>query len=335
MGEKNKKSLFTKERIIAGGVGLVIGIIIMVIAGFATGAFAKTTLLAKLKNGEDAIATVKGKTISTQTIYDRTKKMYGFDYLMNEIDSIILNEKYPTLTEKEEEQANEEAKNAITRYEAQGYTEEQFLLGNGFYDYNDFLNYIKVQIKGNKYIYDFLESKLEEGAVKKYYDENKELVETYDTEHILVRITDDVKEKDALATANEIIKKLDEGKTFEDIVNEYGDKIIHEELGFYGKDANLEQSYIDEMIALEDGAYSKTPVKTSYGYHIVHRLGTATFEDLRGTIIEKLSEDLLAKDPKIIYKALIDLRKESNLEIFDQDLKKEYDEYCASLYETE
>jgi len=261
--------------------------------------------------------------------------MYGFDYLMNEIDSIILNEKYPTLTEKEEEQANEEAKNAITRYEAQGYTEEQFLLGNGFYDYNDFLNYIKVQIKGNKYIYDFLESKLEEGAVKKYYDENKELVETYDTEHILVRITDDVKEKDALATANEIIKKLDEGKTFEDIVNEYGDKIIHEELGFYGKDANLEQSYIDEMIALEDGAYSKTPVKTSYGYHIVHRLGTATFEDLRGTIIEKLSEDLLAKDPKIIYKALIDLRKESNLEIFDQDLKKEYDEYCASLYETE
>lgn len=329
MEEKNKKNLFTKERLISGGIGLVVGIIIMVVISLTTGS------LAKLKNGEDAIATVKGKEISTQTIYDRTKKLYGFDFLMNEIDSIIFNEKYPTLTETEEAQATEEAQSTIAKYEMQGYTEEQFLSGNGFKDYNDFLNYIKVQIKGNKYIYDFLESKLEEGAVRKYYDENKELIETYDTEHILVQITEDVKEKDALATANEIITKLDEGKTFEDIVNEYGDKIIHEELGFYGKDANLEQSYIDEMVALEDGGYSKTPVKTSYGYHIVHRLRTATFEDLRGTIIEKLSEDLLAEDSAIIYKALVDLRKESGLEIFDQDLKKEYDEYCATLYETE
>ena len=104
----------------------------------------------------------------------------------------------------------------------------------------------------------------------------------------MVKITDDVTDQEALTLANEIIGKLNEGKTFNEIVEEYKDKIVHEELGFQGKNASLEQSYIDELVALKDGEYSKTPIKTSYGYHIVHRLATSTLEDLRETIIEIL-----------------------------------------------
>ena len=162
---------------------------------------------------------------------------------------------------------------------------------------------------------------------------NKDSIETYDTEHILVEVSDTVTEEQALALANEIISKLDEGKTFAEVVEEYGDRIVHEELGFQGKTASLEQTYIDEMVALKDGEYSKVPVKTSYGYHIVHRLATSTLEDLRGTIIETLSEDLLSEDSNLTYKAFAELREEKGLEIFDEELKKQYEEYCETLNE--
>ena len=109
--------------------------------------------------------------------------------------------------------------------------------------------------------------------------------------------------------------------------------IVHEKLGFNGKNSQFEQAYIDEMVALEDGAYSKTPVKTSYGYHVVHKIATATKEDLRETIIEKLSEELIAADSNITYKAFVELRKENNFEIFDEEIKKEYEEYCNKIYE--
>ena len=50
------------------------------------------------------------------------------------------------------------------------------------------------------------------------------------------------------------------------------------------------------------------------------------------TIIETLSKDLLAEDSYLKYKVFIDLRKEKNLEIKDEELKKQYDDYCKLVY---
>ena len=58
-----------------------------------------------------------------------------------------------------------------------------------------------------------------------------------------------------MALANEIITKLNEGKTFAEVVEEYKDQITHEELGYQGKTASLEQNYIDELVSLKDGEY--------------------------------------------------------------------------------
>lgn len=330
MEEEKKKSFITKETIIAAVIGLLIGAAVMFVIGWSLDYFAKSAGMARLKYGNDTIATVDGEKITTDTIYKKIKLTEGLGALVNEIDRVLLTNMYE-LTEKEEEQAKEEAEYYIDYYTARGHTEEEFLQGNGFASYDEFLEDVKVNIKYTKYLYDYLEGKLEEGAVQKYYDENKESIETYDTEHILVKVSDTVTDEQALALANEIIGKLNEGKTFAEVVDEYGDKIIHEELGFQGKTASLEQTYIDEMVALEDGAYSKTPVKTSYGYHIVHRLATSTLEDLRGTIIEILSEEILSEDSNLTYKAFAELREEKGLEIFDEDLKEQYDEYCEAL----
>ena len=86
------------------------------------------------------------------------------------------------------------------------------------------------------------------------------------------------------------------------------------------------------MVALKDGEYSKTPIKTTYGYHIVHRLATSTIDDLRETIIETLSTDSINKDQNIPDKAFVELRKENNLKILDKELNKKYEEYCEKLY---
>lgn len=317
--EKNKKTIFTKETIIPVIIGLIIGVLITCLVVLCMNYF------------KNRIATVAGKKISAKTIYDKVKLTEGLTLMMTEVDKAILNDMY-TLTEKEEEQAKKQADNYIDYYTANGYTEQEFLEGIGFSTYDEFLEDIKASIKTNKYLYDYLEKKLEPGEIEKYYNENKDEIETYDSEHILVKITDDVTDQEALTLANEIIGKLNEGKTFNEIVEKYKDKIVHEELGFQGKNASLEQSYIDELVALKDGEYSKTPIKTSYGYHIVHRLATSTLEDLRETIIEILSTDFISENSNFKYKAFVELRKENNLTIYDKELKKQYDEYCEKLY---
>lgn len=332
--QESRKKLITKERSITLIIGLIIGIILTCIVGLCMDYFAKSAGMAKIKYGDETVATVAGKAISANTIYESSKKTEGLTFLLNEADKTIINEMY-TLNEKEEEEVKEIAEYNIEYAVAMGYTEEEFLSGNGFTSRDEFLEAIRTSEKLNKYLYDYLEKKLEKGAVQKYYDENKTNIETYDSEHILVKTSEDVTEEQALELAKEIIVKLNEGKTFSEVVEEYGDKITHEELGYQGKTASLEQPYIDELVALKDGEYSKTPVKTSYGYHIVHRLATATIDELRETIIETLSEEMLTADTNLTTKAFVELREEKKLSIYDEELKKQYEEYCASLYQTE
>ncbi len=328
--EKNSKKFITKEIIISAVIGLIVGIILTCVVCL----IARTRGMASLRYGKDTIASVAGKSILTEDVYEKVKSNYGLSALIDQVDKAILNDKY-TLTEKEEEEAKEQADYYLQYYTQAGLTEQEFYEKNGFSNYDEFLNDVRASVKSNKYLYDYLEGKLEEGAVQKYYDENKDSIETYDSEHILVKISDTVTDEQALALANEIIAKLNEGKSFDEVVEEYKDQITHEELGYQGKTASLEQAYIDELVALNDGEYSKTPIKTSYGYHIVHKLATSTLEDLRGTIIETLSTDMLTDDSSLLYKAFVELRKENNLEIYDEQLKKQYDEYCIELYETE
>ena len=329
MKEKLKKYL-KKECLITAGVGLVLGLVIMLIIGFVM----KATGIAKLKYGSDTVATVNGKSVNAESIYEKLKVSGGLSILLNDIDKVILDDMF-TLTEKEEEDAKEDMEEYIEYYTAMGYSEKSILASVGATNKEEFLEIVKTSEKSNKYLYNYLEGKLEEGAVQKYYDEHKEEIESYDSEHVLVRITDTVTDEQALALANEILNKINDGKTFDDIEEEYGNQIVREHLGFQSKTASLEQPYLDELIALEDGAYSKTPVKTSYGYHIVHRLSTATFEDLRESIIEILSSDLLQNDANLTKKALIELRKEKGFKIYDEELDKQYQEYIDNAYTDE
>ena len=138
MEDKKKKKIITKETIIAAAIGLLIGAAVMFVIGWSLDYFAKSAGMARLKYGNDTIATVDGEKITTDTIYKKIKLTEGLGALVNEIDRVLLTNMYE-LTEKEEKQAKEEAEYYIEFYTAMGHTEEEFLEGNGFASYDEFL----------------------------------------------------------------------------------------------------------------------------------------------------------------------------------------------------
>lgn len=100
-----------------------------------------------------------------------------------------------------------------------------------------------------------------ESELKAIYDENAAALNT--TEFKLRHIV--VPEE---AAANDIIKKLDGGAKFETLANERSPTSNGGDLGWITRDSLL--SPIRELVeSLEAGRYSKEPVKTDFGYHVI------------------------------------------------------------------
>ena len=121
--------------------------------------------------------------------------------------------------------------------------------------------------------------------------------------------------------------------TFEEAKEEYKDKITFEELGYQAFNASLESAYMEEMQELENDEYSKEPVKTSYGYHIVYRIDqkdTPKLKDVKDTIIDIISSKKQAEDSNLLYKALISLREEKKIDFKDTVMKEKYEELCKN-----
>ena len=240
--KEGKKSVFAKKEVwISGIIGLLLGAAIIILL----------YVLGVPGFGNETIATVKGKSIKKNDIYNEMKKANSVNYALDVVDSAILKNKYK-LTSDQEKEVQDQADYYITTYQTYyGYTEEEFLKENGFESKEDFINYLTLTYKRDLYYVDYLKTKIDQDEIQKYYDEN--VYGEINTKHILVETSDEVTDEQAKAKAKEIIAKLDSGKTFDEVVEEYKDKITHEKLGFQGKNSNLQQSYIDELVALKDG----------------------------------------------------------------------------------
>lgn len=325
--KEGKKSIFSKKEVwISGIIGLLLGAIIMVllyvagVPGF----------------GNQKIATVKGGSIKQNELYKEMKKVYSVNYVLDLVDKEILKNKY-NLTEEQKEEVEEQADYYLTTYETYyGYTEEEFLSENGFSTKQEFIDYLELNYKRDLYYIDYLKTKIDQEEIQAYYDEN--VYGEINTKHILVEVDDDVTEEQALAKAKEIIAKLDSGKTFEEVTEEYGDEVISEELGYNGFNSGLVTEYVEASKELENGTYSKEPVKTNYGYHIIYKIDQKdkpSLEDATNDIVEILGEDLEEEDTYIKYKALIQLREDNNLKFKDSKFKEQYKEYCDQVNGTE
>ena len=291
--------------------------------------------IATLKDGTQPIANVNGETITADDLYENMKEYYSVNILLNEIDDMVLTEKYPE-NEDMTSEVNDTAEYYYSVYEQNyGYTKEDFLKNYGFATENDFIDSLKLDYRRNKYYEDYAESLVTDKEINKYYE--NEVFGDVDSKHILVKINKDsengLSDEEAKKLAQEIINKLNGGKSWDDVVAEYKDKIVHEELGYNAFNASLESSYLKECKNLEVGKYSKTPVLTSYGYHIVYKIAQKekpSLEDVKDDVIDVLATEKKDDDTNLYYKSLIKMREDAKLEFVDTKLGDEYKEYINS-----
>ncbi len=290
--------------------------------------------IATLKDGTQPVAKLKGKTITADDLYGEMKKYYSVNVLLNTIDDIILSKKYPSNDEMEDNIKNTAEYYYSTYEKNYGYSKESFLNQYGFSSEKDFLDNLRLDYRKNKYYEDYALGLVTDKEIEKYYED--EVFGDVDSKHILVSIAKDGEEglsdEEAKKLANEIIKKLDEGTSWDDVIKEYKDKIISEELGYNAFNASLESAYLKECKNLKVGTYSKTPVLTSYGYHIVYKIDQKDkpkLKDVKDDVKEVIAEQKKSADTNLYQKALISMREEAKLEFSDTKLGDEYKKYIS------
>ena len=87
---------------------------------------------------------------------------------------------------------------------------------------------------------------------------------------------------------------------------------------------------------LKDNEYTKEPVKTEYGYHIILKTGEKDkekLEDIKEDIKTKLTDQKMQNDSSLFYTTLIEIRKEAKIKWNDSELKKAYEDYMNNLIE--
>ena len=289
--------------------------------------------IATLKDGTQPVAEIDGYTVTADDLYEDMKELYSISSLLDKIDNKILEEKYPE-TDDMNDELKSQAQNYYAAYE-QYYQmdKETFLSNNGFGSEKAFLEYLRLRYRRNTYAKDYIKTLISDKEVEKYYNDN--VYGDINTKHILVKVDSSASDEDkkkAEDLAKEIISKLNNGKSFDDVKEEYKDQITYEELGYKSYNANLESAYMDAMQKLDDNSYSKEPVKTSYGYHVIYRIDQKekpSLDDVKEEIIDSLVSEKQSSDKNISYIALDKMREEAGLKFSDTVLEKKYNTYMS------
>ena len=203
---------------------------------------------------------------------------------------------------------------------------------------------LRLEYKRNKAVKEYISDNLTDKEIEKYYNDN--IYGEISTQHILIKLnvsdsaTTDEKteaEEQALKTANEIIEKLNNGEDFAKLAKTYSNDNSNNEkggdLGYIQPDSMVTE-FKDALLKLKDGEYTKTPVKTKYGYHIIYRKDTKekkALKDVKDEIKEKLVTNKLEEDNSNYYKSLVKVREEAKISWNDDELEKKYNEYMDTL----
>lgn len=284
--------------------------------------------IATLKDGTQPVLKVNGETITADFLYEEMKKNYSISYLIEYIDKAILDKKYEETDEMKDE-IEKTAQSYFDMYEQYyGMDEATFLSQNGFESKEQFLDVLKLDYRRKLYYDDYLKSQITDEQIQEYYDEN--VYGDINTQHILVSVNDDMSDEDAKKLAEEIIGKLNEGKSFDEVREEYKDSVTYENLKYVAFNANLESSFLEALEKLDENSYTKEPVKTSYGYHVIYRTDQKekpSLEDVKDSVIEELCDELDASDENLYNKTLVKMREEAGLDFSDSVMKEKYEEY--------
>ncbi len=134
--------------------------------------------------------------------------------------------------------------------------------------------------------------------------------ETVIASHILV---------DKIDLANEVIKEIEEGLSFEDAAKKYSScpsKEAGGNLGEFSK-GQMVPEFDEAVFSMEEGELS-APVKTQFGYHIIKLIkknpaGESEFEDVKEEVYKEV---LLKKQQNAYIEKLDELKNKYKVEMF-------------------
>ena len=245
------------------------------VAILALGAFLMTGLFGcGDKVPEGTVATVNGTSIS-QEVLDENYNMvlrqyesyYGLDVTADDLklevrnamlNELIMNELLLQEAEKREIAVSDEE---VTAYIDAMVTDNY---GGNQADFEAALEQVGMTAE---YYQDSVKESLIITKLQNDLVNNPETVDVIKARHILVET-----EEEALA----VIAKLDEGEEFAALAKEYsldGSAANGGDLGYFATNGATTSKMVDEFtagaVALEIGEYSKAPVESQFGYHII------------------------------------------------------------------
>lgn len=300
----------------------------------------------KLANGENAIVTLKDGAISSDEYYAELKKANSAQVLMNMIDQKLLETIYET-DSNEKQYVKQQVKQAESAAKSAGTTLEVYL--NYYYGLTSkeaFEEYLSLSYKRDLWTNDYAKETVTEKQIQEYYDTM--IVGDIEASHILISVdvdsdaSDEDKTKaqnEALDKAKSIIEKLDNGEDFATLAKENSeDEATRENGGSLGKinSDDVVSEVFDSLKSMSDGSYSKEPVKSTYGYHILYKKSQdekpELNDDKKEEITEKIAEEI-ADESGFYIKALKALREKNEMKIVDGDLEKAFED-LMSQYES-
>lgn len=296
-----------------------------------------------LKNGEQLVASLDEGGVSADSLYTKLKEKYGAQEFVDLLDTEILNNKYEE-TDEEKEYLTDQVNDLKSSAKENDISYDDLLSYYGFESDKDVKEYFRLSYRRDLAVNEYVQKDLKDSEIEKYYED--EVYGDIKVKHILIApdTTDDMSseekeaaEKEAKKEAEDIIKKLKDGEDFDKLAKKYSDDSSNAskggDLGWIST-GDMVEEFDAAAFKLKKGKYTTSPVKTTYGYHIIYKVDEKDkpkLDEVKDDIIETLVKDKLAEDPTLYYDTLDSIRKDAGLKFEDSDLKTAYNKYMQNL----
>lgn len=299
----------------------------------------------KLSNGEEAIVKFDDGTMySVDEIWNEVKDNYALSVLLTKIDEKILLEEYKDKKEDLDKYlSNYETYLKSNYVDENGKFDEQAmndaLASRGYSSIDILLDQQKVTYLTDLAVKDYAKGKITDKEINDYY--KNEAVGDIHCEHILVKPngTDNASNTEAKEKAEKILNDIKEdikkGTSATEAFEKYKDnsEVTFQDLDYFNK-GDMVEEFEKAAFALKKGGYTDSPVKTTYGYHLIIKLDEKekeSLDNLKDSIKETLAEKLIEDDTTTEVNAMVELRKKHGTNFQDSKLEEQYNRYINSL----
>ena len=158
------------------------------------------------------------------------------------------------------------------------------------------------------YLEKVVDEQVNDKAIQDLYDEYKAKFESQKeikAKHILV---------DSEDKAEEVINKLKKGEDFVKLANEYSKDQV--ELGYFTEDMMVPE-FSKAAFSMDKGEFSKKPVKTEFGWHVILVEDVRASKPLELKDVEPQLRNMLTQ--QVIAKTFENLHNDSKIEKFNLD----------------